>query len=320
MVGDNMGILAQATNYATKTPFRDAERNFKSRLPPPNFSNVIDFDNIDGCSVEIKNKIVQVDLSHDLGKEEYKELFGQFDEIDEKIDLNRKKAYLIRDFPGFIFIRNPFTPEAQKYVIKRCLKDFAKYPNKSNLDTHYALPKEGIWKLHEKVYNGQLNENDKLTRKLRWITLGYQYHWPTKTYHLDRQLKFPQDIGNLTTAVVKVIDGIKLPDDDNFIHKYEVSKWKPEAGVINYYQLKDNLMAHVDKSEINMNISPIAIYLRSGDISIMCGIRRACVPRILEGTLPEYLKSNNLKEDPEWDIYANYMLTSRININVRQVF
>ncbi|RHZ77078.1 hypothetical protein Glove_186g49 [Diversispora epigaea] len=420
---------AQATNYATKTPFRDAERNFKSRLPPPNFSNVFDFDNIEDCSAEIKNKIVQVDLSNDLDKEEYKKLFGQFDEIDEKRDLNRKKAYLIKDFPGFIFIRNPFTPEAQKYIIKRCLKDFAKYPNKSNLDTHYALPKEGIWKLHEKVYNGQLNENDsefyvplkafvkeenteqynnddvdeslniqdnqdvnnqcnnhnnnnrcnnnnnnnnnqcnnnnnnleksepspsptvpilspsELMRKLRWITLGYQYHWPTKTYHLDRQLKFPQDIDNLTTAVVKVIDGIKLPDDDNFIHKYEVSKWKPEAGVINYYQLKDNLMAHVDKSEINMDsplisfsfghtcifliggltreVAPIAIYLRSGDISIMCGIRRACfhgVPRILEGTLPEYLKSNNLKEDSEWDIYANYMSTSRININVRQVF
>lgn len=275
---------------------------------------------------------------------------------------NKPYCYL-----GFIFIRNPFTPRAQKHMIKRCLKDFAKYPNKSNLDTHYVLPKEGIWKLHEKVYNGQLNENDsefyvplkaiakeksterynndadtdgellndqddksnnnhnnyhddhnchhndnnqcnknynnhsnrnnnqcnnnsndhnnnqcnsqcnnqyskklepppsstvpvlppsELVRKLRWITLGYQYHWPTKTYHLDHQLNFPQDIGHLTTAVVKAIDGIKLPDDDTFIHHYDVLKWKPEAGVINYYQLKDNLMAHVDKSEINMD-SPL---------------------------------------------------------------
>lgn len=95
---------AQAATYATKTPFRDAERNFKSRFPPPDFSNVFDFDNIDNCSAEIRSKIVQVDLSHILGKEnEYQELFGQFeqfDEFDEKIDLNRKKAYLIKDFPG----------------------------------------------------------------------------------------------------------------------------------------------------------------------------------------------------------------------------
>ncbi|CAG8819364.1 17028_t:CDS:1, partial [Racocetra fulgida] len=92
----------------------------------------------------------------------------------------------------------------------------------------------------------------QLIRKLRWITLGYQYHWSTKTYHFDRRFEFPQDINDLTTAVVKAIDGVGFPDG-SFIHKYDVTKWKPEAGVVNYYQLKDNLMAHVDRSEINMD-------------------------------------------------------------------
>ncbi len=193
------------------------------------------------------------------------------------------------------------------------------------------LPKEGLWNLHEKIINNELNENDsqyfiplktsvinndsfyeddekeqsdtikhsfcsqkilteqekekkamkeeeeekaepppsssvpilsssQLIKKLRWITLGYQYHWPTKTYHLDKRFPFPKDIELLTTFVIKSINGIKFHTNDKnenndeqcFINDYDHKKWKPEAGVINYYQLKDNLMAHVDKSEINM--------------------------------------------------------------------
>jgi alkylated DNA repair protein alkB family protein 1 len=158
--------------------------------------------------------------------------------------------------------------------------------------------------LHEKIINGELNENDsqcdiplkasvteqdslyekevdakqeekaeplpssgvpilspsQLIRKLRWITLGYQYHWPTKTYHFDKQFPFPKDIELLTTSVVKSIIGIKFctnetnenNDKQYFVSNYDHKKWKPEAGVVNYYQLKDNIMAHVDKSEINM--------------------------------------------------------------------
>ncbi|CAG8568010.1 10641_t:CDS:2, partial [Acaulospora morrowiae] len=401
---------AQASTYATRTPFRDAERNFKSRLPPPDFSNVIDFSNIDKCREDIKSKIVEVELKVDLG-EEFEKLFGRFDGIE---NINRKKAYCIKDLPGFIFIQNPFTPEAQKYIIKRCLKDFAKKPNLCNLDTHYVLPNQGIWELHEKVYKGQLNENDKeffvplkaasmeeiteqyidndesspilksnnqrvdsslnaksdivkcldnkevqtknsnsnerkfdplpsatvpilspleLIKKLRWVTLGYQYHWPTKTYHFDRRFDFPKDINDLATAVVKAIDGVGLKDG-SFIHRYDAAKWKSEAGVINYYQLKDNLMAHVDQSEINMDAPlvsfsfghscvfliggltretpPLAMYLRSGDISIMCGPSRGCfhgVPRILEGTLPKYFEYND-SENPEWKIFADYMSTT----------
>ncbi|KAF0511022.1 Alkylated DNA repair protein alkB-like [Gigaspora margarita] len=386
--------LNKSSSFATKTPFRDAERNFKSRLPPPDFSSVIDFYNLENCIDEIKNKVIEVELAVDLG-EECENLFGKCKDGEY---IERKKAYLFKDLPGFIFIRNPFTPDAQKNVIKRCLKDFTKHPNISNLDTHYILPKQGLWELYEKVFNNILDENDKecfiplkatstnknsdmrytddddespkstklttinkdkpdpspsptvsilppsqLIRKLRWITLGYQYHWSTKSYHFDRRFQFPQDINDLTTAVVKAIDGLGYPDD-SFVHKYDVKKWKPEAGVVNYYQLKDNLMAHVDRSEINMDAplisfsfghscifliggttretAPLALYLRSGDISIMCGPSRGCfhgVPRILEETLPTYLAPNNV-EDPEWDIYGDFMSTTRINVNVRQVF
>lgn len=42
------------------------------------------------------------------------------------------------------------------------------------------------------------------------------------------------------------------------------------------------------------------------------------VPRVLDNTLPAHLASN--PEDPEWDPFASFMQTTRINVNVRQVF
>ena len=43
------------------------------------------------------------------------------------------------------------------------------------------------------------------------------------------------------------------------------------------------------------------------------------VPRILEGTMPPHLRSESVN-DPNWQAYEEYMSTTRININVRQVF
>lgn len=43
------------------------------------------------------------------------------------------------------------------------------------------------------------------------------------------------------------------------------------------------------------------------------------VPRILESSLPTHLKSGS-ESGEDWDLIANYLETTRININVRQVF
>lgn len=43
------------------------------------------------------------------------------------------------------------------------------------------------------------------------------------------------------------------------------------------------------------------------------------VPRILEGTLPAHLRYAG-SEDKDWELIADYLQTTRININVRQVF
>src|SRR6185369_14031844 len=84
------------SSFATKTAFRDAERNFKSKCPPPDFANVIDFDNTENCSEEIRREIVEIELSCDLGNEN--NLFFE----------KSQKAYLIKSIPGIIDI--PFLP------------------------------------------------------------------------------------------------------------------------------------------------------------------------------------------------------------------
>ena len=78
---------------------------------------------------------------------------------------------------------------------------------------------------------------------------------------------------------------------------------------------------------LTRDAEPIPILLRSGDVVIMSGpaCRRAYhgVPRILEGTLPLHLQSDALQDERSkkgWEPYEEYMRTTRININVRQVF
>lgn len=68
------------------------------------------------------------------------------------------------------------------------------------------------------------------------------------------------------------------------------------------------------------------ILLRSGDVVIMSGptCRRAYhgVPRILEETLPPHLRTvaSDEQNRSDWQAYEDYLCTTRININVRQVF
>ncbi|CAO3651371.1 unnamed protein product [Cunninghamella echinulata] len=182
----------------------------------------------------------------------------------------------------------------------------------------------------------------ELIKRLRWITLGYHYHWPTKTYHLDRRFPVPTTVSEIVTSVVYAIENVGGQDWKN---TYQGKNYQPEAGVVNYYQYRDTLMGHVDRSELNMEAplisislgnaciyllggenretKPVALYLRSGDIIAMTKLCRRSfhgVPRILEDTLPEYLKTEGDYPDaPNWPLFGHYMSTSRININIRQV-
>lgn len=201
--------------------------------------------------------------------------------------------------------------------------------------------------------NAKPTHPSSLLQKLRWANIGYSYHWGSKSYDFSKEVgAFPAPVARVCKAAVAAINwgevwgstqlegwGEGGPDWDTWADGYA-----PDAGIVNFYQLGDTLMGHVDRSELSstsplVSISlgsaavllmgsstrdtePIPILLRSGDVLIMSGpqCRRAYhgVPRILDKTLPPHLKAS--ETDPTWSPYAAYLETTRININVRQVF
>ncbi|KAI9322260.1 hypothetical protein BX666DRAFT_595466 [Dichotomocladium elegans] len=337
---ENAAKRQKKDGYENKTPFRHAERYYK-QIPTPDLSEVVDFDRPEAEA--FKDRIVHVSLSHKLPLS----LFGK----------ETSEAYVLKDCSGLIVIPNPFSPDRQRYFIKQCLSRYALPPNRSNLDPHYRIPASGLWKSYwDEKYHGKIERipkvgssseaDDKdsvlpsdIFHRLRWITLGYQYDWTTKEYRPGEQYMIEDDLCQLTKAIVAAVEDVGIEDWKN---TYKSDRFKSEAGVINYYQLKDTLMGHVDQSERNMaaplvsvsfghsciyllggetrETPPLPILLKSGDVLIMTGACRKAyhgVPRILEGSLPSYLSAD--VSDPNWDLYGQYMSTSRINLNVRQV-
>ncbi|KAG2020343.1 hypothetical protein CC2G_005698 [Coprinopsis cinerea AmutBmut pab1-1] len=190
-----------------------------------------------------------------------------------------------------------------------------------------------------------------LLYKLRWANIGWYYHWGTKQYDFSQgKGDIDEELHDICRKAVHSVDwkevyeGTQLeweqPEDPEW--KYWRDTYEPDAGIVNFYQTKDTLMAHVDRSEVcatsplvsislgNASVfliggntresEPIPLLLRSGDVVIMSGpvARRAYhgVPRILEETLPPHLQGDS----DDWRPFARYMKTTRINVNVRQVF
>jgi len=179
-----------------------------------------------------------------------------------------------------------------------------------------------------------------LLYKLRWVTIGYHYDWESKTYSKTRHTEFPPDLGKLVEFIATAL---------------QFPSFKPEAGIINYYHLDSTLSGHTDHSEFDLTAPlfslsfgqsaifllggkmrdqvPLAMYLRSGDIMIMAGDSRLAyhaVPRILapkkrtgEAALPACLSRGEEETSAhcseEIAILEQYLTTSRINVNVRQV-
>lgn len=194
-------------------------------------------------------------------------------------------------FIGLVIILNPFSHQGQRQLIRECLSLYTRPPNTSNLDTHYAIPDEGLWTLCEKEHHHQLdpsfvvprktlqewqlqtNDSEKhdpppvdsmpllrpfeLMHRMRWVTLGYQYHWPTKTYHFDKRYPMPKLVDQLTSDIAHAVDGIGQAGV--WKNTYRGQDFKAEAGVVIYYQYRDALMGHVDRSELNMDAPLISI-------------------------------------------------------------
>ncbi|EFA01981.2 Alkylated DNA repair protein alkB homolog 1-like Protein [Tribolium castaneum] len=247
------------------------------------------------------------------------------------------EVYELVDHPGLIFIKNPFTSIGQRYWVVRCLQDYSKRPNKTNLDALNLVPEGKEW--WEVCQN---NNNKILMNKLRWVTLGYHHDWESKVYAEENKGEFPKDLAELSRFIAESL---------NFLH------FNAEAAIVNYYHMDSTLSGHTDHSEHNLKAplislsfgqtaifllggktkddEPSAMFLRSGDIVVMSEESRLCyhgVPKILqmdsrfwncfeENDFTNDCKNvvNICKEETLWKPFGDYLNNSRININVRQV-
>ncbi|KAL5717570.1 DNA-(apurinic or apyrimidinic site) lyase [Ranunculus cassubicifolius] len=172
-----------------------------------------------------------------------------------------------------------------------------------------------------------------LLRKLRWSTLGLQFDWSKRNYNVSLpHNKIPESL----CQIAKRMAAPAMPNGEDF---------RPEAAIVNYFSAGDMLGGHLDDMEVDwskpiVSISlgckaifllggksredlPIAMFLRSGDVVLMAGQARECfhgVPRI-------FTDKENAEITPliskfsEQDLgYLDYITSSRININIRQVF
>ncbi|XP_019414706.1 PREDICTED: alpha-ketoglutarate-dependent dioxygenase alkB isoform X1 [Lupinus angustifolius] len=173
-----------------------------------------------------------------------------------------------------------------------------------------------------------------LLRKLRWTTLGLQFEWSKRNYDVSLpHNKIPEPLCDLAKQLAKPA----LPAGVDF---------KPEAAIVNYFGLGDTLGGHLDDMEADWSMPivslslgckaifllggksredpPLAMFLRSGDVVLMAGEARECfhgVPRIF--TDRENAEIGHLEEQLKHEddlCFLKYIQTSRININIRQVF
>lgn len=193
-----------------------------------------------------------------------------------------------------------------------------------------------------------------LIRRLRWTILGLEYHWGTKSYKWDRPpMPMPALITSLTSCIISSIPWSAvfpspstpsaLPSDDNRASMYTswATSYRTEAGVVNLYQARDTLTAHVDQSEVDavkplVSISlgesaifllgtesrdeiPLPLLLQSGDVVVMSGPSRRVfhgVPRVVEGAM----RADLLDGWEGAEEMVKFMRGTRINVNVRHVY
>ncbi|GJN87211.1 hypothetical protein Rhopal_000156-T1 [Rhodotorula paludigena] len=196
---------------------------------------------------------------------------------------------------------------------------------------------------------------EELLPKLRWANVGWHYNWTTKLYEFERgHVPLPPLILRYCRTLGRVMPWQHVfgasdapPDQAAGSPQQDWRKWRdvyePDAGIVNFYQVKDSLTSHVDQAEedavlplvslsighasvflvggTDRDVPPLAIVLRSGDALLMSGEGRRVFH---DGTLPDHLKAaqpDGVDGIDDWSPYGAYLERgARINVNVRSVF
>jgi alkylated DNA repair protein alkB family protein 1 len=180
-----------------------------------------------------------------------------------------------------------------------------------------------------------LNMSQYLQKKLRWLTLGTQYDWPTRKYPSNPETVFPPDFSGLVSGLfphIKAESGVVLlysPKDYMPVHR-DVSE-QCERGLASFSLGCDGIFVVArGEEEVEGGGRTVAIRVKSGDVVHMDGETRwawHAMPRTIAGTCPPWLENwpvgtpGATEEDKKmFEKWKGYMAGKRLNISCRQVW
>ncbi|KAI0320182.1 hypothetical protein OF83DRAFT_1106178, partial [Amylostereum chailletii] len=283
---------------------------YKTKFPPPDLSNVLDL------ALDDDSRVEEIDRGRWRGRADAVHV----EEINldgvKNTTMRRRRAYICPKIPGLVLLPQFLSDETQRELVQWSLCDQARYPNETNLDTHYKLPRNGLWNAyicslptgtedviepralihagtdqvsHEPSGPRVLISNtpaspvtissisdlpklpatpsptalplpvSSLIQKLRWANIGWYYHWGTKQYDFGKgKQSISPVVKKVCQEAVKIVpweDVFSGQDDEEWGNEgRDWQTWdetyEPDAGIVNFYQTKDTLMAHVDRSEV----------------------------------------------------------------------
>ncbi|KAJ1351301.1 hypothetical protein KIN20_007287 [Parelaphostrongylus tenuis] len=233
---------------------------YKRRVPPPDFSGVIDPSSSGTCEAFCSQQL----LPEHVGAAELEQLglkpFAEWKVVTIKgrlglyiipnllrksmgmekaiLDsvLPTKYSQILSESVSMMNYSNIWD-EAVEIWLRRVFQ-YAEPPNITNLTAHGLSPKRNVLK--------------EAGKSLRWTTLGVAYNWETKEYPRTGD-DLPAELVHFAKVITRVL-GLGTMDAD--------------AAIVNYYPPKSTLSPHVDRSErtdaplVSLSLGQSAVYLR----------------------------------------------------------
>ncbi len=120
---------------ADKDLVRQEYKKYKRKEPRPDFSDVVDFNN----DAKFQDKVERVPGCHHQ------------DDVHDAWEVGLTnpltwEVFKLKACEGFMFIKNPFLSESQKYWTYKALTEYTRKPFPCNLDIHMQLDQDKtVW-------------------------------------------------------------------------------------------------------------------------------------------------------------------------------
>lgn len=278
------------------TEFKKSEKQFRKykHRKVDDFQGLLDFNSITDAELE----------SHQITKTYLKNINNP----DESAPL--LTCYNFSWPKGLMLIKNYLSPIRQIDITLNAMNNWINKPQRTNLFIYedQNLKQNSTAPKNFKAIQAKIVDDENrffFQRAIRWVNVGKQYDWPNRCY-MSPITELPELLQELSNEGVK---------------QFGIEDYNPEAVIVNFYDISDNMGGHLDDGEPDQihpiisysignscvfliggqtkEIKPHAIKLDGGDILIMSREARLSyhgVPRVIENTFPREIFEKALED------------------------